>query len=258
MARKVGVFGALLLVLAVGLAQADYLTEIQVYDDSINKPGEWGLEMHMNSTLSGNSAPDYRGGVANVHTFRTTAEISYGFTSTLEGGLYLPFFKEATGNLGWAGPAFRLKWIPHPAPEEGGLFWGVNGEYDISNTRWLSDRYQMVFFPIVGYRDNNWLLATNLVLQNSLPQGYRLGDGDFEPSFKITRRIAESIASGFELYSDYGSLKQWASQPRQTNQLFWVLDVDKEPWVFNLGIGRGLNDATDRWAVKAIIEIPLH
>jgi len=32
--------------------------------------------------------------------------------------------------------------------------------------------------------------------------------------------------------------------------------VDREPWVFNLGIGKGLTDATDRWTIKAIFELP--
>jgi hypothetical protein len=258
MALKVRALGALLLLFYMGLVQADYLTEIQVYDDSINKPGEWGLEMHLNATPSGVSTADYRGGIPNVHGFRTTAEVSYAFTPTLEGGIYLPFFKEPTGGVNWAGPAVRLKWIPHAAPEEGGFFWGFNVEYDVSNEYWLKDRYQMVYFPILGYRNSDWLFAANLTMETRMPKGYKLGDADFVPGFKLTHRVTEGVASGFELYSDYASPNHWASRTNQSHQLFWVVDVDHEPFVFNFGIGRGINDPTNAWTVKAIFEIPLH
>lgn len=258
MVRHSGVLFALLWGLAMGVAQADYLTEIQVYDDGINKPGEWGLEMHVNATPSGVSTTDYAGGRPNVHTFRTTAEISYAFNSTLEGGLYLPVFKQATGDLSWAGPAVRLKWIPHPAPEEGGFFWGFNAEYDASNDYWLKDRYQLVYFPILGYRDADWLFAANLTMETRLPHGYKLGDADFVPGFKLTHRVTEGVASGVELYSDFASPLHWVSRTNQSHQLFWVVDVDHEPFVFNFGIGRGINDPTNAWTVKAIFEIPLH
>jgi hypothetical protein len=32
--------------------------------------------------------------------------------------------------------------------------------------------------------------------------------------------------------------------------------VDREPWAVNFGVGRGLNAATDRWTVKAIVDLP--
>ena len=34
-------------------ARAVLPDEIQVYDDSINKPGEFGLELHLNATPAG-------------------------------------------------------------------------------------------------------------------------------------------------------------------------------------------------------------
>ena len=40
----------LLFALASGSAYAVLQDEIQVYDDQINDPGQWGLQMHLNST----------------------------------------------------------------------------------------------------------------------------------------------------------------------------------------------------------------
>ena len=36
------------------------------------------------------------------------------------------------------------------------------------------------------------------------------------------------------------------------------IDVDMKPLVFNFGVGRGLTEASDKWTVKAIIEVPLN
>ena len=35
-----------------------------------------------------------------------------------------------------------------------------------------------------------------------------------------------------------------------------ALDMGRKPCVFNLGLGRGLTDAADRWTVKAIFDLP--
>jgi len=42
----------------------------------------------------------------------------------------------------------------------------------------------------------------------------------------------------------------------QAHTLYFALDYERKPWVFNVGIGRGLTGATDRWTLKTIIEIP--
>jgi hypothetical protein len=44
----------------------------------------------------------------------------------------------------------------------------------------------------------------------------------------------------------------------QSHTLSLALDYDRKPWAFNLGIGRGLNDATYRFKLKTIIEIPFN
>jgi hypothetical protein len=36
------------------------------------------------------------------------------------------------------------------------------------------------------------------------------------------------------------------------------MDYDRKPWSFNLGIGRGLTTAADRWTIKAIFEVPFN
>ena len=45
---------------------------------------------------------------------------------------------------------------------------------------------------------------------------------------------------------------------QQDRSLFLVMDFERDPWNFNVGIGHGLNNATDDWTVKAIFEIPFN
>src|SRR5437773_11793554 len=51
----------LLSVLVIALpARAELSDEIQVYTDDINEPGQFGLEMHVNTTPKGRLTPDHR------------------------------------------------------------------------------------------------------------------------------------------------------------------------------------------------------
>lgn len=72
--REFGVaFFTLLLAKAALAASND---EIQVYNDAINKPSEFGLDLHMNYVLSGQASPAWPGDAPSNHSFRLTPEFS--------------------------------------------------------------------------------------------------------------------------------------------------------------------------------------
>ena len=250
--------GMLLLACLAGSPEARAILqdEIQVYDDSINKPGQWGLELHLNTTPSGVSRAEYAGEIQNVHGVRSTPEISYGLTETLEAGLYLPVVHDATGATEFAGPRARLKWIPRQAPEGGGAFYGLNVEVSAVKPQYEQYQNSMELRPILGFRTPDWLFVTNPTLDYPLRAGYRQGGPDFEPSFKLSRNVAPGFAAGVEYYADVGYLNNPEAFNQQGHVLYLAVDVDRKPWVFNFGIGRGLTAASDRWTVKSIFEIP--
>ncbi len=245
-------------VLSTDPAWATLQDEIQVYDDSINKKGEWGLELHFNATPAGQPVATYSGEVQNVHGYRGTPEISYGLTDTLEAGLYLPVVHAADGSTEFAGPKVRLKWIPQQAPASGGLFYGFNVEVSAIKAQYELPQNQVELRPILGYRTPEWLFVTNPDLDYPLRAGFRQGGPEFDPSFKVTRVVAKGLAAGLEYYSDLGKLYNVSPLPQQEHTLFLVLDMDRKPWVFNLGIGRGLTQSSDRWTIKSIFEIPFN
>src|ERR1039458_3546525 len=87
---------------AVLPARAAMIDEIQVYTDDINKPGEFGLELHVNTTPKGRSTPDFPREITPWHGLRFTPEFSYGLARDLAAGQYLPYARDAEGTTHFA------------------------------------------------------------------------------------------------------------------------------------------------------------
>lgn len=254
--RPAAIVSLLFLAAFSNAGRAALSDEIQVYEDSINKPGEFGLEVHANRTAKGRSQPDYPGEVTPSRGLRVTPEFSWGWARTLELGFYLPMLFDAPDRSHFAGPKFRVKWLPVQTPEAGGFFMGLNWEFATVRERFDAARNGMEFRPIIGYRNPQWLAVFNPVLGYDVTKGYREGGTSFSPAFKLSRTLAPGFGAGFEYYADLGKLANISPQAEQGHTLYLALDIDRGPVPFNFGIGRGLNSATDKWTVKAIFQIP--
>ena len=218
--------------------------EIQVYTDDINAPGERGIELHVNATPSGRSRPDYAGEVTPYHGLRITPELSWGLVPDVDWGLYLPFVRSGDGTEYFAGPRFRLKWMP--LRSKPGYFAGVNVELSFVERRFEEARRTAEIRPIVGYRNDDWLLSFNPIVGTDLA-GPQKGVLTFAPAFKIARSAGGGYALGAEYYAELGRLSHFAPGSEQSHILYFVLDTQ----TVNFGVGRGLNSASDRWTVKA-------
>ena len=223
--------------------------EIQVYTDDLENPGEHGVELHVNTTPSGRSRPDYPGEVAPRHGLRITPEISWGLARGWDAGLYLPLVRSGEGSDYFAGAKFRLKWLPlRPAEGSAGYFAGVNGELAFVHRRFEEARRTVEIRPIIGYRGTQWLFAFNPIVNADLA-GTEKGVLKLDPAFKISRAVGESRALGVEYYSELGRLSRFSLGSQQSHALYFTIDTKD----VNFGIGRGLNGATDRWTIKSII-----
>lgn len=228
--------------------------EIQVYTEEMDDPGKLGLELHLNFVPKGRKEASYPGEMASQHRLQVTPEFSYGLTRNLEAGLYLPLALGADGNLYGNGARLRLKFI---APREVGahFFWGLNGEYGYSAKRISQSSLGLEIRPMIGYRDEHWLLSFNPILNTDLN-----GPGDkkvqFEPALKVTHRVAGETHAGFEYYGEYGPLEHLLPESQRTHYLYGVIDTEMKGFDLNFGIGRGLKNAEDQWIIKAIIAIP--
>lgn len=249
---------AVTLAVAAAAAHADLTDEIQIYDDSINKKGQIGLELHLNTTLDGRRTPDWPGEIPPNHGVRATMEWSYGLTDSLEAGLYLPFLRDASGTTYFAGPRFRIKWMAFKPAEGGaGMFAGLNLEVGDVNERLEQGRPAMELRPIIGYRNEDWLVSFNPVVGKTFRSRYVSSKPDFSPGIKIARNIGGDNFVGIEYYDEMGAFGDFKPAREQNQQLFLAFDIGSVAVPFNLGIGRGLNGASDKWTVKAIFEVPL-
>lgn len=238
-------------------AVAALTDEIQVYTDDINKPGAFGLELHVNATPDGTNQQQFPGEVTTQHGLRVTPEFSYGLTHDFEAGLYLPAAFDPDGQGSLAGFKLRLKWLPLQANEEsGGAFLGANIEVSDVAPRFLGARFNSELRLIGGYRNEDWLAAVNPTYDWALSAGSPQPSPQFNLGYKLARTVTEGIALGAEYYNDKGLWLHFDPANEQGKTVYATIDVDRKPWVFNFGVGRGLNSATDHWTVKAIFELP--
>ena len=239
--------------LAPSGARAALPDEIQVYTDDLAAPGSFGMELHVNTTPKGRRTPDFPNEVTPHHGLRVTPELTYGFAENFDAGLYLPTTRDAEGRLLFGGPKLRLKWLPLRPPEDGaGWFAGLNGEYSWLNKNFEPETRRFELRPILGWRNPDWLVAFNPVLDWALNGPDKAGRPEFNPSLKVARTVAEGAALGLEYYAGLGPLGRPDPHAEQQHSLYLVLDWERGPLPFQLGVGRGLNDATDAWTVKAI------
>ncbi len=239
-------------------ARAVLIDEIQVYADDIRAAGELGLELHLNTTPSGRSAPAYPGEITPDHGVRLTPEFSYGLAPGLELGAYLPLDRNPGAGPYLAGAKLRVKWLPQlPPAGQAGWFAGANVELSDVAQRFEQARRSVELRMIAGWRSDAWMIVANPVFDKDLAGPGRTDAPDFAPSLKIGRAVARGIALGFEYYAELGPVTAMPASAQQPQTIFLAVDVDRAPWQFNLGVGRGLNDATDGWTVKAIFEVPL-
>ena len=256
-----------LLLLAAGPrpAPAALLDEIQVYVDDLNAPGEFSLQLHMNSTPQGPSHPvaDPGGSLPNTASTRFTPEFAWGLGHGLEFGLYTPAVVENGGEPRAAAFKLRLKWVPAAAGRtEGteappGTFWGMNAEYAMTRSRYDSNVRSLELRPIAGWRSEDWLFAANPCLELAFVGDAANRQPVFAPNFKVARTVARGLQAGIEYYGDTGPVQHFDPWSNQQHALYVAFDLDRKPWNVNFGIGRGLTGASDRWTVKAIFEIPV-
>ena len=146
---------------------AGLVDEIQVYDGEINKPGEFGLELHLNASPSGKSSQDFDRERVTDRGTRITPELSYGLTETLELGFYIPTIYTPEYGYELAGYKPRIKWIPIQAQENQPWSAGVNVEYAKLKTGMSESAKSSEIRFILGYEGERWRLAMNPILEKN-------------------------------------------------------------------------------------------
>ena len=222
--------------------------EIQVYLDDLTALGRFGLDVHNNYVFSGSSMPAYEGAQPPAHVYRLTPEFYYGLSETTELGLYVLSTMPAQEDPHFDGAKLRFKFIA-PHDTDNGSFWGANVELGDTSRRVSEGPWNAELKGIYGYRSGRWLLAVNPNLDR------RIGSQPWtlEVDFKAAYSVSPRLQIGLESYNELGPLSDLGHLGQQSQTLYAVVDTELGGFDLNLGLGRGLTDASDRWIVKLIL-----
>lgn len=241
---------AVLFALLAGAARASSNDEIQVYDDAINRPGEMGLDLHMNHVISGIKQPAWPGDAPSDHSTRLTPEFSYGLNQKWEFGAYLPLLQTAGGTRYVEGAKVRIKYMaPH---EDDGFYWGVNQELGWVSLRSAEQHWNVEIRPILGWRSGRWHLTVNPIIGFEL-NGPNGEIPDFSPAMRASYAVSPKLSLGVEHYAGLGKVEHISPYSQQSQNTYLVVDTELADHAINFGVGKGWNAGSDKWTVKAII-----
>jgi hypothetical protein len=109
---------------------------------------------------------------------------------------------------------------------------------------------------LLGYRTGRWVFAANPEIGFKVSGSGSGAQPDLSNKIKIAYRAGETYSIGIEHYSELGQLRHIGPLNQQSQQTFAVVDFKRKGKDFNLGIGRGWNDFSERWVIKGIVSFP--
>ena len=229
--------------------------EIQVYEDDLDKPGRFGLDLHNNYVASGDPRVDYAGEMSSLHRYRLTPEWSYGLTHDVELGLYLPLTTlDRQGRFEADGLKGRIKFIA-PRPEAQTWYWGLNLEIGRVSHGLDENPWNGELKGIVGGRFGRWTVASNLNLDFKIA-GPAPAPASVDFDTKVSYALTPKFAVGLESYNGLGTFHRFGSFGSSDQALYGAVDASLGKWDFNFGLGHGYASSADGWVLKAIITVP--
>jgi hypothetical protein len=208
--------------------------EIKVFTDELARYREHTLEVHVNKASSaGPKASDQR------TPLQIMPEYSYGVRRNWELSFQLPLaIDEGTGRLD--GYRAELQYVA-PHDEDEGFYWGFNAELARNERSGEEGFWSAELIPILGYRTGRWHFVANPGADKQLSGSSRAAK--FQPAAKMAYQAFGWNSFGVEYYGG-----------DQTRVLYFAWDGRIGKSDFNVGIGRGFTDASDRWVLKMIFE----
>ncbi len=239
----------LALLVAAGRASAQ-TDEIQVYTGENARRGALDVELHLNYTPSGHTAPAFPGGIAPDHALNGVPEFALGVAEWAELGLYLPVFT-VTGAGGFQLDAAKLRALfVTPHAEERRATFGVNLELGWNAPHWEPSRWSGEARFIAAARLGRILLAVNPILDTGFDG---LGATELVTAARVGWRVSERWTVAVEEYATLGRLDAIEPIADQAHTLFAVVDLDTRHADVELGVGWGLTASADQLVVKLIV-----
>jgi hypothetical protein len=224
-------------ILALGAAPviaAAAPNEIKVFTDELARYREHTLEFHVNKASSARPTAENQ-----ATPLQIMPEYSYGLRRNWELSFQLPFTIDA-GSSDFVGYRSELQYVA-PHDEDDGFYWGVNVELARNDPPGEASFWSAELIPILGYRGGRWHFVANPGADKQLSGSSRAAT--FQPAAKIAYQ-----AFGWNSFG----LEYFGAEQSRVLYVAWDGKIGKSE--FNLGIGRGFTDASDRWVLKMILE----
>lgn len=247
LAALVAALAACLAVAEGALAQTD---EIQVYDATIDEPGQFSVELHNNYTPIGRTQAAFPGGVVPDHALNGVPEWALGVSDWLEVGTYLPIYtltRDRRFELD-GGKLRALFVVPHAKDQP--LFYGINFEFSRNARHWEETRFSGEIRPILGEHFEAWDFIVNPIFDTGFNGIHRF---DFVPAARVAYNFSERWAGALEYYADYGVVSDIAPLQREAQTGFLVIDYNGQPNSVEFGIAHGFTQASDALLLKLMV-----
>ncbi len=251
---KTTLTAVVLAALAIGAAPARAVDhfEIQVYEGDINRPRQFGLEVHSNVAIP---RPDVPGPwtPASASLLRLTLEPSFGVLEWWELGAYLQTAFELGQTRGHSGGfKLRSKWVV-PQRLTGDFILGLNVEVGRGSAAFRDDQWATEFRPILVWARGRFMAALNPMIGWTLTGPDRGLVPDLEPAAKVRCDTGLGFGAGLEYYAGLGDLDALERRSDQEHLVYVTADLVGAPFELNIGIGRGLTGPTAAWTFKTIV-----
>jgi hypothetical protein len=223
--------------------------EIQVYNAEIAEVGQWTYQQHLNYAAVGQTQPEVPGGFSSNRSLQGTPEFAYGITDWWEGGFYIPFAVDSSGQLLSDGAKIRSLFVVPDAAKRS-FFYGINFELGYEMPRFSATPWGLEIRPIIGVRNTEWEFIVNPIVDLSFGSG---GEADFAPALRLARNLGNDWYVGLEYYGDFGKIGDFLPPEQQSQQVFAVTDFKAGVVDVELGVGYGFTGGSDRLVAKAIL-----
>ena len=234
---------------AVALATPE---EIEVYRDEVTPFHRFGVEVNQSYVPAG--PVENIGPIGQVGLYRFTPELDYGVDRDWEVGV-LAETTVRDGAFDGHGIKVHTRWIA-PKPEDRPWYVGFNAEVGWTDRHLEEKPWTAELRAIAGWEDKRWVVAVNPTLETAL-DGRGGEPVAFDLQSKIGYRVSERWLLGVESYNAFGPIAQIEPLNRQSQILYATADTEWRGLDLNVGVGKGLTHASDGWAIKAVIGIPL-
>jgi len=232
--------------------------ELEVHLAETTKPGQFAVDVISSYTASGPRKPSGEGLRPAFHLLQLSPDFSYGVTQNSQVDLQLFSSAGLGGEARVDGGRVEYLTVPiRPEDEDhDGLFLGGLFEVGHLPATLSKNNLDAEIKLLLGYRIGPWTFATNPEI------GFKVsGNGSSQPELsvklKAAYRVDQRYSIGIEHYGDLGPLRHVGPLNRQSQQTFAVVDFKAKEMDFNIGIGRGWNDFSERWVVKTFVSFPL-